>query len=308
MRSYEYQRAVAASDLTRAQRLVAVTISSFADEHGECWPSHAAIAERAAYTARYQVGRTVRLLVARGWLEQASFVGRTNGYRLAGPTAAQGAQGEPGAQDLGSALPRSARGDLGSAVPRTWVVQYPPLGSAVPRNYPENETENQTKTPPSPPAPVPAVAAQADSEGGFAAFWQLAENRTGHGAARQAWRNATRGTLPSVILAAWSAANRAWETWPADRRRYIPAPARWLTEARWNDGPPQPAAPPPPSKLQRSINLIATIQAERHTAEVDGPPPNGTIDRSGNLAAILGGIANETALPRNGQHTRSIEP
>lgn len=112
-----------------------------------------------------------------------------------------------------------------------------------------NDTENATpiktkkktkkKTPPIPPT--------GGQEGGdFLRFWQEYPRKMGRENARRAWEKlAPDQHLTGVIL---SAVERDKDTdqWQRENGRYIPYPATWLNQRRWEDQPEvvQPEEPP----------------------------------------------------------------
>lgn len=65
----------------------------------------------------------------------------------------------------------------------------------------------------------------------FEGFWSAYPRRIGKAAARRAWEKAMKVTTPEVIGAALRAAE-----WPEDPQ-YIPHPATWLNQGRWDDQP-----------------------------------------------------------------------
>lgn len=69
----------------------------------------------------------------------------------------------------------------------------------------------------------------------FAAFWQQYPNKTGKQAAAKAWTRAiATGATPDAIRTGLTAAVAVWA---AERResRFIPHPATWLNQGRWED-------------------------------------------------------------------------
>jgi hypothetical protein len=70
----------------------------------------------------------------------------------------------------------------------------------------------------------------------FMEFWSAYPNRVGKGAALKAWQRAAE--LPDVSLLI-AAVQRAAQTqqWLRDNGQYIPHPATWLNQRRWEDQP-----------------------------------------------------------------------
>src|SRR5690242_11561687 len=95
---------------------------------------------------------------------------------------------------------------------------------------------------------IPSSAAPKDhppkDPDGFTEFWAVYPRKVGRQAAVNAWAKARRrGVLPSVMNdGAKRLANDP--NLPADRN-YIPHPATWLNEGRWDDEPYSPSGQPP---------------------------------------------------------------
>jgi len=83
------------------------------------------------------------------------------------------------------------------------------------------------------PSPIPpknnSIKNRVDEH--FEGFWSAYPRRIGKAAARRAWEKAMKVTTPEVIGAALRAAE-----WPEDPQ-YIPHPATWLNQGRWDDQP-----------------------------------------------------------------------
>ncbi len=87
---------------------------------------------------------------------------------------------------------------------------------------------------------------------GFDRFWQAYPRKTGKDAALRAWdKRKPDADLAARILAAVQA-QCAWPQWTKDGGQFIPHPATWLNQARWEDEPPQVGHGPP--------NFIARLQ------------------------------------------------
>jgi hypothetical protein len=90
--------------------------------------------------------------------------------------------------------------------------------------------------------PLPNLGAyrdrEIDTEGeihtAFDTFWNLCPRKTGKGRARKAWEKATKTIDDSVIIDAMRAHADHWDR---DRTEmwFIPHPATWLNEERWDD-------------------------------------------------------------------------
>lgn len=68
----------------------------------------------------------------------------------------------------------------------------------------------------------------------FAAFWSAYPKKVGKGAAEKAWAKARINGEYDTVLAA-IAAQRESVQWRRDGGQYIPNPATWINERRWED-------------------------------------------------------------------------
>lgn len=80
-------------------------------------------------------------------------------------------------------------------------------------------------------------SAAAGSDEQFDAFWALYPKKVGKGEARKAWKKARPGkALFEKILDAVETA-KVSDQWRREGGRYIPNPATWLNQQRWDDEP-----------------------------------------------------------------------
>jgi hypothetical protein len=77
-----------------------------------------------------------------------------------------------------------------------------------------------------------SACALEDEGTGFPAFWAAYPRRVGKGAAEKAWAKA-RPPLAAVLAAV--EACRATDQWRKDGGQFIPHPATWLNQRRWED-------------------------------------------------------------------------
>lgn len=81
---------------------------------------------------------------------------------------------------------------------------------------------------------TPPISPDAVSEH-FARFWKAYPKKVGKGAAEKAWKKIKPSAeLFDTIMAAIDAA-KASEQWHRENGRYIPNPATWLNQGRWDD-------------------------------------------------------------------------
>jgi hypothetical protein len=94
---------------------------------------------------------------------------------------------------------------------------------------------------------------------GFETFWALYPRRTGKGAALKAW-NTAKPDLEAVKSAlSWQVYQASWGK---DGGAFIPHPATWLNQRRWEDEPMQllPTSYQPPTTT-KSGRTMAAAQA-----------------------------------------------
>lgn len=76
----------------------------------------------------------------------------------------------------------------------------------------------------------------------FDRFWAIYPNKTGKQAALKTWSKLKPSAeLTESILAAVEY-QKTWDRWTKDGGRYIPNPATWLNQGRWEDEPPDSTA------------------------------------------------------------------
>jgi hypothetical protein len=92
----------------------------------------------------------------------------------------------------------------------------------------------------------------------FETWWQTYPRKTGKGAAAKAYRKARRTLSAGSLLAALDAHLAAWQA-NGKPTEFIPHPATWLNEARYDD-PPETVAPPT-RRNNRVDDNLAAIQA-----------------------------------------------
>lgn len=83
-------------------------------------------------------------------------------------------------------------------------------------------------------------AAQSTYPAAFERFWNAYPRKTGKGKALDAWKKLKKGAglLPAMLKALeWQ---RESDQWQRDGGQYIPYPATWLNQRRWEDDPPAP--------------------------------------------------------------------
>lgn len=106
------------------------------------------------------------------------------------------------------------------------VANASQMGSQTDRkNIAEIEKEIEKETP----------TRSRKATGDFDAWWQTWPKKVAVGAARKAYVKALTVADAQVLLEGAQRVARAWQSMDADRRTYVPYPATWLNQQRWND-------------------------------------------------------------------------
>ena len=101
------------------------------------------------------------------------------------------------------------------------------------RNITQTEAEAEADTERS----KPSRASRSEADGLFARFWDAYPRKIGKGAAAKAFaRLKSPEALVTRMLAALEAVSRS-EQWQREGGRFIPNPATWLNQRRWEDEP-----------------------------------------------------------------------
>lgn len=93
----------------------------------------------------------------------------------------------------------------------------------------------------------PPIAPQGGEDDGFELFWKAYPKKVGKQAARKAFHR-VKAPVES-LLQAISEQKRS-DQWSRDGGRYIPNPATWLNQGRWEDELPAPQSPPKPRRWE----------------------------------------------------------
>lgn len=80
---------------------------------------------------------------------------------------------------------------------------------------------------------------------GFTLFWKTYPKKIGKGDALKKWAALRKSkSLPSIEIIITAIENqKTWEQWQSDGGKYIPHPATWLSQGRWDDEQPQGGQP-----------------------------------------------------------------
>ena len=98
----------------------------------------------------------------------------------------------------------------------------------------EYKSEKESLTPYSPPAGDETQEDKPDDPA-FVAFWEAYPRKEGKGAARKAFAKIPRSKYKLLVPAVEM--YKQSEQWNRDNGQYIPHPATWLNQARWEDTP-----------------------------------------------------------------------
>lgn len=101
-------------------------------------------------------------------------------------------------------------------------------------------------------------------EPGFGDFWAMYPRRVGKADAMRAWKRAKPPLELVMVALVWQI-----EKWAEDDQKFIPHPATWINQGRWNDEKPAPRAAIPP-KHQQQLNAIKATQdyAQQRAAQM----------------------------------------
>ena len=100
----------------------------------------------------------------------------------------------------------------------------------------ETETETETKTETDVP-PLPPTGGRAAIDDGFDRFWSLYPKKVGKGEAKKAWHKRITSEAQVQRMLAGVARQKRSVQWTRDDGRFIPNPATWLNQERWDDEP-----------------------------------------------------------------------
>lgn len=232
-------------------RAVLLTIADAANRDGEhAHPGIEAMVEGSLYQ-RSTVFATLRRLTAEGWLEveqEGRGRGHATVYRLPGvavqsPDLSATGKG-PTAPDLLAGGKGPVRPDVSDEKRSSLAPEKVQSGAAAPITPTVGNSVTPTR--------------RADD---FDEFWRLYPRSTGKGAAKAAFVKALRKTtLQALLEAAWRFAHDPNLPEP----QFIPHPATWLNQERWEDGalPPRTDGRRPSPSDRTAANLDEIMGGE----------------------------------------------
>jgi hypothetical protein len=161
---------------------------------------------------------------------------------------------------------------------RTENVQEPNAATVPDLTQPDQTVPNQpdpTEQNHTPHSPPQAEGGGADlDQQRFDEFWANYPKKTGKADARKSWKRAkVTVDLHDRIITAIEQAKHT-EQWQRDNGRFIPNPATWINQGRWDDEPmPQGTGPPtPPSGKFDTLGALRDIISDE---EGGGPYDTG---------------------------------
>lgn len=123
----------------------------------------------------------------------------------------------------------------------------------------ESESESDLRTKAKRPASRPPAGVD-----NFDAFWIAYPRKVGKSAALKSW-NKLNPPIDDILAALkWQVKS---EQWMKDAGQFIPHPATWLNQGRWQDEPPDDSASP--RAADRRLDPLRKIKAERAEIEAE---------------------------------------
>lgn len=231
-------------DLPASEKLALLCLCDHANDDGQCWPSIERMTQRCG-VHRATVFRILRRLESAGLIRRENRQNTTSVFRITLESKPCDCSGFGVANCDGVGVAQCDGG--GRTVRRLGVAQCDPNHHRT-TNEPSNtragasasddliderdatettaRADNPEAHPPLPPPPAP---------GSFEDWWAAYPRKEGKKAALRAYRAAVKaGADPDVLL---EALKRRVAFWRRERieSRFIPLPATWLNQGRWED-------------------------------------------------------------------------
>lgn len=111
-----------------------------------------------------------------------------------------------------------------SPSPSPSPTPYPELPSSTPLKLKEEKLSR-------------AKSSASAPDGDFLAFWESYPRKVGKAAALKVWGKLNGHSVPIDQMLKAVQQQKAWPQWQEDGGRFIPHPATWLNEGRWEDKP-----------------------------------------------------------------------
>ncbi len=229
-----------------APRLLMLILAGYADDTGFCWPGQKLLADGAGMTTR-GIRKITGALVAAGEIEIVEHgLGRGNSTRyLLRKYAAAKEERKCIKEEQPIPLLHKPQKRNRSAEKRNGETQKEERGDTKAEQACSAEPQNHNRT------TEPQTA-----EDDFSRFWKAYPRKVGKGAAQKAW-NKAKVTFADVEGAI--EAQRKSEQWQKDGGQYIPHPATWLNQQRWEDEL-LPMREPEPERVEwNNLNPLAWL-------------------------------------------------
>ena len=235
-------------DIRPTQKLILLSLADRADERHMCWPSLRRLAQDTGFDER-TISTAIKQLCEDGYLKRWETPGKGYTYALVGV---------PGREDT----PRNGCTPLKTVPPAPDVPPPPSIDAGDPPQLTQTHHKKESKKE-SPKNHQSRARAKTDGSPDFKTFWNAYPKKVGKKAAIRAWDNARDKPDVAAILAA-IAHQRASPQWQRDGGQYIPNPATWLNQGRWDDQPVDAAVAIAP-KLAEARSFVARY-GEGHPA------------------------------------------
>lgn len=111
-----------------------------------------------------------------------------------------------------------------------------PTGRPMEHGSDTNNKDKKDKNEKKEPSPLPP---KGEADILFDEFWQAYPKKVGKDAARKAWDKRKVDALLSARMVQAIERQRMSDQWQKDRGQYIPNPATWLNQGRWQDEEPE---------------------------------------------------------------------
>lgn len=115
----------------------------------------------------------------------------------------------------------------------------------------ETETETETDTP-----HTPQGGNDPNYSLEFERFYRSYPKRVGKGAAWKAWGKLKPSKALQARMIEAVETQKSWPQWRRDNGQYIPHPATWINQARWDDEPEQDIVPDRPTEWRLNANGV----------------------------------------------------
>lgn len=200
------------TNLRGAARLVMLALADYADKDGVAFPSIPTLSRKAGLSGRH-TQRVIRDLTRRGDLavEEGRGPHRTNRYRV---TVCQG-------DSLSGMTCDASKGDIPSREKATPVSPKPSDGTLK-----EPSGHRQREEP--------------WNESAWTRFWAAYPKKVAEQPAIKAWNTLKPSDELARLMLQRLECQKRTPQWRKDSGMYVPNPAKWLTERRWEDEEPSP--------------------------------------------------------------------